>query len=228
MLFALLLAIGALLIAITVALPNVGPSLTADGTGPAGAPRQGKTGEAIVGQSHGKYYEAVHRQNCYAASTAGSPAAIGNTIGTTAAFVIWNPLGSGKRLVIMKTTLGYNSGTLGAGTIFYCLNTSNSGTAPTGGTAITPTNVDAGSANNAVAKAGFNQTLVAAPTAVKALVSTFPELATTANAMQQIEDDNDGEFVIEPGNGISLQYVGTAGTSPKFEMCMQWEEVAII
>jgi hypothetical protein len=207
---------------------NVGPTSTADGAIPPGAPRYGKTGESIVSAAHGKYFEAVHRGNVYTGSTAGTGQAPGTAIGTTAAISLWNPLGSGKRLKLMKTSVGYNSGTLGAGAIFYCLNTSPTATLPTGGTAITPTNCDAGAANNSVAKLGFGTTLAAAPTAVRPFASLFAELASTANAMQQLVDDNDGEYVIEPGCGISLQAVAAAGTGPKLDFGFTWEEVAIV
>jgi hypothetical protein len=217
-----------LIFALAYTLWNVGPTTTADGAVPAGAPRYGKTGEQVVGQAHGKYFEAVHRGNCYVASAGATGQAPGTAIGTTACFTLWNPLGSGKRLKLIRASLGYISGTLGAGTLFYVANTSPTATLPTGGTAVTPTNCDLGAAANNVAKAYYGSTLPASPTVLRPWCSLFAELASTANALQDETEDLDGEFVIEPGCGLSVEAVAAAGTSPVISPGFTWEEVPIV
>src|SRR5690349_21757277 len=127
---------------------RVGPVSQADGTNPSA--RGGKEGQLIVGQAHGKYYEAVSRGNCYAAQTAATGVAPGTSIGTTGAFTLSNPKGSGKRLKVMKLGMAYISGTLGAGAVHILTNNDPTAAAPTG-TAITPKNLDLGAANNSVA-----------------------------------------------------------------------------
>src|SRR5206468_1265398 len=115
---------------------RVGPISNADGTNPQN--RLGKTGEQIVAQAHGKYYEASHRGKLFAASTASGGVAPTTAVGTTGPFILENPKGSNKRLAILKVSVNYKSGTLGAGVNWHCINKNPAAAAVTGGTAITP------------------------------------------------------------------------------------------
>src|SRR5688572_9833290 len=119
----------------------VGPQLTADqSTPPTG--RQGRTGEAVVGQAHGKYHEASSRGVLFGAQEVGTGVAPGTALGTTAMLALYNPRTSGKIFSIKKVSLGYISGTLGAGTVFHCGNLpTNTGAVgavavPSGGTSL--------------------------------------------------------------------------------------------
>lgn len=205
---------------------KVGPTFGGDGTTP--FVRGTRAAGLCVQQLSGKYSEAVMRGNCYvSAVTPGTGQAPGTVIGTTAAFTLWNPTGSGKNLRVLRSTAGYVSGTMGAGVLMYAVNVGNSATSPTGGTSVTPTNALLGAKNSAVGLTGFGQTLSASPTAVEALTSMFAELATTANGFQQVVDDIDGRYVVQPGNGISLEAVAAAGTAPLITASFLWEEVTI-
>src|SRR5689334_20707141 len=77
---------------------RVGPITAADGS--ITQNRSGKYGEQIVGQVRGKYFEATSRGNVYNAQTAATGVAPGTALGTTAAFCLYNPANSGKRLVV--------------------------------------------------------------------------------------------------------------------------------
>src|ERR1043165_1466041 len=135
---------------------RVGPVSQADGTLPQA--RAGKEGQLVVGQAHGKYCEPTIRGSVYSAQTAASGVAPGTSIGTTGAFTLSNPIGSGKRLIVQNLGMGYISGTLGAGVVHILTNNNPTAAAPTG-TAITPTNMDLGAANNSVAKPLTTSTL---------------------------------------------------------------------
>jgi hypothetical protein len=205
---------------------RVGPVSQADGTTPQA--RAGKEGQFIVGQVHGKYTEAVSRGNCYAAQTAASGVAPGTAIGTTGAFTLSNPKGSGKRLVVQKLGMAYLSGTLGAGVVHILTNNDPTAAAPTG-TAITPTNLDLGAANNSVAKPLTTSTLPVAPTQIGLLASVNAAAgATDAMPSTPVEKDVDGEIVIEPGCSLTLSATAAAGTAPKVIFNATWEEVPLI
>src|SRR3954453_1903089 len=160
-------------------LTRVGPTFQADGTTP--AVRGGKTGEAVVSQAHGKYAEATTRGNNYqAVIPPGTGCAPGTALATSnVLFTLYNPKGSGKRLVVNRCSLGYISGTLGAGTIFYCTNNDPTQAAPSSGTAITPVNCDLGAANNSVAVPRFNNTIPGAPGALRPFCTLDAELASS-------------------------------------------------
>lgn len=205
----------------------IGPSYAADGSVPPGGTRYGKTGEQTVAQDHGKYYEAAHRGVLFGAGDQGGGVAVGTALGTTAMFSLYNPQGSGKRLAIQKVSLGYVSGTLGAGTIYHCGNPTTTQTAPSSGTALTPTCLDIGNQNAPVGQAKTGATVVQ-PKILRPFVSLFAELATTANALQEVAEDVDGEIVIEPGCSYQIQAVAAAGSSPIVSVGVTWEEIQIV
>jgi hypothetical protein len=206
---------------------RVGAVTGADGTSQQS--RAGKTGEQIVSQAHGKYYEGASRGNVYSACVpAATGVAPGTALGATAAFALQNPKGSGKRLAIKKVSAGYVSGTLGAGAVFHCANTNPAAAQVTGGTAVTPTNNDLGAANNSVAVCQFNTTLPATPTALYPFCNLGAEVAATAVQPQTVTEDVDGAIVVEPGCCWSLEAVAAAGSSPLMTFGVVWEEVPIV
>ena len=204
---------------------RVGPQTNADGTTPVG--RSAKTGEQCVSQAHGKYYEAAHRGALFAACEQGSGVAPGTALGTTAALVLYNPPNSGKRLAIKKVRVGYISGTLGAGTLYHCVNNTTTQTAPSSGTLLTPVCSDVGNGASPVGVARVGATTVQ-PVAYAPFASLNAMLATTATNPVQVEEDLDGEIVLEPGTTYQLQAVAAAGSSPKITAGITWEEVPIV
>lgn len=203
---------------------RVGPVNQADGTTPTA--RGGKEGQMIVAQGHGKYYEATSRGKCFAAQTAATGVAPGTALGTTGAFTIHNPLGSGVRLAIQKLGMGYVSGTLGAGVVHIAVNKNPNAAAPTG-TAITPTNLDVGSSATANGLAFTTSTLATTPTAIGQLCSLGASLASTAAAPWDVEKDIDGEIVLEPGCSLTLHATAAAGTAPLVVFRGSWQEIPV-
>lgn len=102
---------------------RVGPQVGGDNTQP--AVRSDRTSAGVVTDAHGHFQEATIRSNIYSlllvATTTG--VAAGNITGAAAAastqFAIWNPLNSGKALVLLKFGMGIISGTPGAGPMFH-------------------------------------------------------------------------------------------------------------
>ena len=186
---------------------RVGPTSQADGSYTQN--RSGKTGEQIVTNAHGKYYEASHRGVLFGACEQGTGVAPGTALGTTAALVLYNPQGSGKRLAIKKVAVGYISGTLGAGTLYHCINNSATQTAPSSGTA----------------RVGAT---VVQPVAYRPFATLSAELASTANQIANLYEDLDGEIVLEPGTSYQLQAVAAAGSTPKITAGISWEEISIV
>ncbi len=213
---------------------QVGISYAADGTQPAAAPRLGQHLEAIVQQAHGKYKEATVRGNMYSGCTI-TARSLGTALSTTAALTLYNPIGSGKRLILKKVALSAGtSGTTGAGSVHHCGYTLNgptatqSGTVPTG-TSRTPANLDLGGGPNAsVAVLLENATLAAAPVALYPLANLNDAVqATTAGALSQVYEDIDGSIVLEPGGGYCVQAISAGSSSPLFQMGLMWEEEPI-
>jgi hypothetical protein len=205
---------------------RVGATLQADGTNLTPF-RQGKTGEQVVSQAHGKYFEPSHRGVLFTAGEQGAGTAPGTALGTTAAFCLYNPQGSGKRLAIKKVRVAYFSGTLGAGVLYHSVNNTATQTAPSSGTSITPVCADVGNTATPVGKAGVGQTVVQ-PTIYGPMCTLGAEASGTALQPAACAEDVDGEIVVEPGCTYQLQGVAAAGTSPKITMSVTWEEVPIV
>ncbi len=197
---------------------RTGPIYSADGSIP--ELRSGKNGELIIGQAHAKYFEAVSRGNVFIASHAVAGAAPGTAFTTTAFFSLWNPVSSGKNLVILKTSLGYVSGTLGVGNIAYgnSLNTA----IPASGTAITIVPALVGGSASSVASAGTGHTVVA-PTIIRPAFN----IVTAVGAGAYV-DYVDGEIIVAPGATLAIHASAMgAGSSPKMMVSVTFEEVPV-
>ena len=201
---------------------RTGPVVTQDGG--VNPLRIDKTGALVVTGGHPQYGEAVLRGGVMVVSTAVAGVAPGTAFSTTPPMSIWNPPSSGKNLIILKTTLAYVSGTLGAGFLAYGQIDSQV-TVPTGGTELVPNNCLLGSPRG-VGRAFQGSTWVAAPTILKAPYSMGPALATTAVFPFLVADLLDGELVVSPGTGFAMQMTGGAGTSPLLVFSVVWEEVS--
>jgi hypothetical protein len=153
----------------------------------------------------------------------------GTSVGATGALCLANPAGSGVRLAIKKVTAGYISGTLGAGTIWHCVNGNSAGNViVSSGTALTTQCCDVGNGATSTATANSGGTISASATRLYPFATVNAELASTATNPTQLEEDVDGGIVIEPGCVYSLQGEAAAGTSPKMAFGVVWEEVPIV
>lgn len=205
---------------------RVGPVTGADGSG-VSFDRCGQQAEKIVALAHGKYYEATSRGNVYNAQTAATGVAPGTALGTTAAFCLHNPTGSGKRFVIHKLGMGLISGTIGAGTVHIC--GSVAGDAVPTGTAITPRPKKVGAVNNSVATPFTTATITTNAAKMIGILCTLYQVvvATTATNNEIVEKDIDGSITIEPGFNITLHATAAAGSTPLVVFNAEWEEVTI-
>ena len=201
----------------------VGPSPVTDGS-PAEL-RFGNARELIVATGHGKYAEAVKRGNVYTGGTAATGVAPGTAIGTTAGFALHNPLGSKVGLSVLRATMGYVSGTMGAGVVHWLANVNTQLALPTG-TAITLYNAAIGARTTPTGLA-FTTATIATPLILRPFASLTALLATTADSLYQISEDVDGEFFVLPGGTLSLHATAAAGTSPLVVYGITIEEIAL-
>lgn len=202
---------------------QVAPQTLSDGF-PASI-RLGRSGEVVIQELHGVYYEQAKRGNLFTASVGVAGVAPGTVVGTAAAFSLYNPAGSGKDIVLLISNLAYLSGTLGAGALFYCQNAIGT-VAPTGGTAC-PTLASNGGAAAGVGVALSGSTLPVAPKVIGTMGSLTAMLASTAVQPYALKDEIKGLIIVQPGGIFSIQAVAVAGTVPLVILGLAWEEVAI-
>lgn len=177
-----------------------------------------------VYQIRGKYYSAARAGRIFHAATAVTGVAPGTAISTTAGFALHNPFGSGVNLAILKASIGYISGTLGAGTIYHLANENPVTTTPDG-TAITPVPA----LLNGAAPLGkpLTTATIVEPTLIRPFCSLGASLASTAEAPWRIEEDVDGAIVVPPGCTYALHGICAAGTSPLIGYGVTWEEIGV-
>lgn len=204
---------------------KVGPTPTADSLNV--TPRGDRTGATVVMPAASSNRERVRRGTCYFASDQASGVAPGTALGTTAALSVYNPANSGVLVVVNRVYAQYFSGTLGTGTLCHCVNTSQTQTAPSGGTLLANTPALAGNANLSVAVVRTGSTVVQ-PVIIAPYAYLPPELATTVTAIQQNYDDNGDAIQLLPGTSYQLQAVAAAGTTPKITCSVFWEEQQLL
>jgi hypothetical protein len=208
---------------------QVGPELMSDGAST--ALRLGRTGEQIVTELHGRYYEQTVRGALYwATMTAGvifpAPANLTNNPMTLA-----NPAGSGRNVSLVAFDMVFTTINATAATGLYGLYVnSNVVAAAVSGTAIVPVCGVVGSNFQPVAKAFSTSTIPAAPTLMKPLA--FKLVGGVASAvpitgLPSIHVDFDGTFILTPGTAVTPQ-IGTADTTNATVLCsFCWEELVI-
>lgn len=187
--------------------------------------RSTKEGAIVFADVGPRYSESTSRDQIFTACTAVAGVAPGTALSTTPPLVLYNPVGSGKNLEIIRSSCGYVSGTLGAGTLVYAGPSTAQPNAPTGGTSLVVVCGRLGGADNlSVALATQGSTLAAAPRILRPAFVLGGALASTAAFPVDASDRVMGEYVVAPGNFIALQGIAAAGTTPLVLLGIAWRE----
>jgi hypothetical protein len=202
---------------------KIGPASAGDGV--YNALRQGKQGELITSQAHGKYHEAASRGKLFSASIGVAGVAPGTALSTTPAFTLYNPTNSGVILSLKKILVGYVSGTLGAGSLVHAQNASQVA-APTGGTELTPVCALL-NGSRGTGKAFTGSTISAASTLIRPSINLGAFLASEASVPGVLQDDLDGSIIVPAGVAYCYQGIAAAGTTPLLIIAAIWEEITL-
>ena len=169
--------------------------------------RGGKEGHAVVGEIHGKYYEATLRGNVFTASTVIAGVVIPVAAATlNSKFTIWNPAGSGVNVEIISFTTGLDTATQvvnGWGMAVQRGLSSGAGI-PTSVTTTTALRLGPTGASKVTVATQATLTNVAIPgvtaaTAVPiALYPMFSSGATTAAGVYECTHNFDGRLILGP------------------------------
>jgi hypothetical protein len=199
----------------------VGPNYSLDGNAPDMPFRFGSDGALIVSQSHGRYYHAAKRGQMFVASSS-TPLTLKVDTGLVNNPTLWNPMGSGVVLELVRMELTQTITTPAAPSAFEWFSGyggSDIGTlAPmTVFTNIAPVNMLIGSGK--VSKARYSQvnTWTVGQRAVYlcgAGISQDTWAATATYPPFRIAVDYDGMLVVPPGQAIYL--CGTVATVTTF------------
>lgn len=193
---------------------KVGPVTTSDGA--INTLRQGRDGAAIVQDGHAKYQEQVVRGNTfYCANPAGTSVTTQAGLSlTTPALVLYNPINSGKNLVLLEASVEPTAAPAAAAGFMIAVSSAGAAGGPTVTTAGTIQNalLGAGSAVG-VAQCYRVSTLTGAPVAVRYIGGTTGAAAIGGAVFN---DPTDGKIIVSPGTSISIQATSAAAIIAHF------------
>lgn len=205
----------------------VGPILRGDGNGGSGL-RASRNGDLVTAQGIPNNYEAASRGLVFSCSTAltGTTVVAANNSGVAAAAAtvlsLYNPIGSGVNLALIKTGVWFTSGTPAVG--MWCYNVAYNQTITATPNAVMGRNLPSGAATSA---SGFTQTALTgsgAQTFLRGFGTMFAgAIAATTPALPW---DDASDIVLPPGGVITICSPGT-GTSVIVMASIVYQEVAI-
>lgn len=198
------------------------------GDGARVSPRASKEGALLSTDLGTRYGEAVSRDQVFTACTGITGIAPGTVLSTTPPLILYNPVGSNRNLEVIRSSCGYVSGTLGAGSLVYAGPSVAQPNAPTGGVALTAVCGRLGGADSAsVAVVLQGATLNAVPRILRPAFMLGAALATTAAFPVDASDRVMGEYVVAPGNFICLAGIAAAGSLPLVLLGFGWREAPL-
>ena len=201
---------------------SVGPQTLADGNG--ASSRGGRTGEAIVQNLHGLYYESCFRGVLYNGAIVGQVTTVGTNT-TYTGLCLSNPIASTVNVVLNKvgwTMLVANAAAAAVGLMTgYHASTNVTHTTP-----VTPRTQKYTGSGGGTALLDSSATLPATPTLNTILGGGTTAAITTSPACVGGLVDLDGSIILVPGAFVAL-YTSTASGTASMAISFTWEEVPV-
>jgi hypothetical protein len=186
--------------------------------------RQGKLGEQIMSELHGRYYESCYRRAQFnAANQAGQVTTVGLAT-TYTGLVLSNPIGSGINLVLEKVGVAFPVA-VAAGLVYGLMVGYNSGTAVTHTTP--STTLRSNFVGVGAAPVGLVDTVATLPTAptVSHVFGAIGTAAITAPmTLPTCFYDLEGSVILPPGAYAAIYTSAASGAAGMFGS-FTWEEV---
>lgn len=191
--------------------------------------RAGQLGDSIVSELHGRYYETNYRGNVFLLSVSAAASITAYTGGAagTPMLALFNPVGSGKNLVITKVSIGNVVAASAAGTVAFGLYFGTTATI-TQATTTAPWSMSTQQQSGSVATGFRNVALTAGSAASNVIALGSYYWATAAGVADLFNNglDFEGSVIIPPGAYVALG--GSAAlTSATWIGSLMWEEVPV-
>lgn len=216
---------------------QVGPQIVSDGATP--NMRAGKTGEAVVQELHGRFYEQNYRGNLYSfglsntALVSANAIATGVTSSAQPVIGLYNPATSQVNLVILQasivTTTVANTA-VAPGGFMWVGSAGNTGVS-TGSTPVNmKTLVASGSSGKAFAVStpltGLTNSLATLRASGIASINAAGPSTAISQALSNTVENVDGAIIVPPGGVVALMNQ-LSTTTINVSVSIVWEEVAI-
>jgi hypothetical protein len=195
--------------------------------------RAGRLGDQIVSELHGKYYEQTYRGNVFSigmTSTALSANTITVAATTTPIIGVWNPVGSGKNLVLLKaknviTVAGASA--VAPGAFVWATSIGNAaistGLAPLSRLTLANSGSIAKGFNISTALTGMTNALVIQQAAAFGTLVAAQGATATPMISGDAVEEFDGAFIVPPGGVVALLNTVSTTTISVASMLL-WEE----
>lgn len=199
-----------------------GPAVITDGT--KARARLGRSAEVITANLRGRFSEASQRRSIWIGSTPAAGVTVPIYNSTTQQCVLYNPLGSNKRLSLLRTSIGYISGTMVAGHFVYATQTLlSSAVSGTQSALINNGLLQNASIGGATGILYTAATVVAMTYLMNVGISQVVQAATATNAPWTMIDEVEGMITIPPGGAIAV--AANVAAAVVANISLVWEEL---
>lgn len=182
---------------------------------------QGKAGEQIYADIHGKWYTAAYRGRVFEGTTAAAGTTIPISSATAGTFVLYNPLGSGVNMELVSYECGINTVTTVASAVLLGIAVGLV-VAPTSVTALTPLPGLLGGSAVAQGKL-YSVATIVATTSFYTLFGITATNATAGNSLgSPLRHEFDGKLILAPGTLVHV--CGTAAQTSATAQTFVWAE----
>jgi len=197
-----------------------------DGSGANSPPTQGKQGEYLVSEAHGKYFVAAQRKGVYTAHAAAVAIPHVVTTGMVSVFTLWNPQGSGIIAEMINTSLSTDIAATIVDTIgWYATfgNVAAAGTFSTPGVGLT--NLFSGRLGEAPSnQVQFYSAYTFLNTFTMARVDIIGTYGALTNSGPVISKNHDGTLLVQPGTALGIAASTTVTTATGTDIQATWAE----
>jgi hypothetical protein len=181
-----------------------------------------------VGDVHGRYYENASRGLTFVATTATAGIAPGTALTATPPLALVNPAGSGKNIEILKVIFAYVSGTLGAGSLWYCQGLNPTTLPLETAAAIRSCTLLSGVTTNAndVSKAYSGVSLTNTPVIIRSSAFSLDAYVGTVTTWNPPNiEEIASSIILTPGAFFAIEGIAGAGTSPLVSLAIEYAVV---
>lgn len=199
----------------------VGPQTAQDGAAP--PVRQGRAGEVVVTDLHGRYYEQAYRKNLFIAYCAAQATSVAGT--AMVGLQVWNgsPIANGVNLALLKTSgmIVVTSASLTSVVLAVGTGQVSAPTSQTAATKVSNCFIGGVGPQATAISAG---TFTNAPVAIKNLMHNTAAIASTGED-QGWSIDLEGAIIIPPQCHVAIAAVGAAAAASGMNLDLMWEEI---
>jgi len=183
-----------------------------------------KSGSLLTAQDYARYQAAVDMGNVYSVANQTGVTSQAGLSATTPVLTLYNPLGSGKNVVVWYTGCIFLVAFAAAAAVYVAIGSVVQSSVVTGTLTTTHRNMKVGMTQNPAARTFLAATLPAAPVAVGLLGAGLTGAINLAQTGKPLERWYDGSIILKPGTNLSLQTSTASGASSM--LCEYiWEEV---